>query len=383
MRHTLSILALSSTLLLPVSAKIAVKKVTDGFDRPVWVGVPQSSKKQLWVMEQHGAITSMDPDSGEKTVILDIRKQVSRQGNEEGMLGLAFAPDFTKTGRFYINYVDKEHHTCISRFEVKGGSIDASKEEIVLRYKQDFQNHNGGWIDFGPDGMLYIGNGDGGSGNDPKQRAQDLGSLLGKILRIDVSVEKGYEVPKDNPFLKNKEAKPEIWAYGVRNPWRCSFDKKTGDLWIGDVGQNHWEEISYTTHKDGFGANFGWRLREGEVATPANDVGGDKPKDNVEPVYVYKHGGGKDEGFSVTGGYLYRGPIKELQGRYIFADYQNPRIWSFELKNGKARDFKDHTDELQPDGGKIKQIPSFGEDLDGNVFIVDHSGPVYQIIDAE
>lgn len=362
-------------------AAITVKKVADGFNRPVWVGMPKVSKKQLWVMEQHGVVTAVEPETGEKVVLFDIHEKVSRKGNEEGLLGLAFAPDFEKSGRFYLNYTDKEHHTCISRMVFENGKVDASKEEIILRYQQDFQNHNGGWIEFGPDKMLYIGNGDGGSGNDPKQRAQDLTSLLGKILRIDVSPVKGYEVPADNPFVKDKNAKPEIWAYGVRNPWRCSFDAKTGDLWMGDVGQNHWEEINRIEHKKGFGANFGWRLREGDVATPANNVGSDKPKAHVDPVYVYKHGGGSTEGFSVTGGYVYRGPIKELQGRYVFADYQNPRIWSFVEKNGKATDFKDHTAELQPDGSKIKQIPSFGEAPDGSLYIVDHSGPVYQIVE--
>lgn len=381
MRHTFSTLLLVSGLLSPLHAAIGVKKVADGFNRPVWVGVPKVSKKQLWVMEQHGVVTAVDPDSGDKVVLFDIHEKVSRKGNEEGLLGLAFAPDFDKSGRFYLNYTDKEHFTCISRMVYQGGKVDAGKEEVILRYKQDFQNHNGGWIEFGPDKMLYIGNGDGGSGNDPKQRAQDMTSLLGKILRIDVSPAKGYEVPADNPFVKNKDVKPEIWAYGVRNPWRCSFDAKTGDLWMGDVGQNHWEEINLIEHKKAFGANFGWRLREGDIATPANNVGGDKPKANVDPVYVYKHGGGSTEGFSVTGGYVYRGPIKELQGRYFFADYQNPRIWSFVEKNGKASDFKDHTGELQPEGGKIKQIPSFGEAPDGTLYIVDHSGPIYQIVE--
>jgi hypothetical protein len=166
----------------------------------------------------------------------------------------------------------------------------------------------------------------------------------------------------------------------VRNPWRCSFDAKTGDFWMADVGQNHWEEINGIPHRKGFGANYGWRLREGDIATPANNVGGDKPKDNVDPIYVYKHGGGKTEGFSVTGGYVYRGPIKEIEGRYFFADFQNPRIWSFLVKNGKATNFKDHTDELKPADGKLKQIPSFGEAPDGTLYVVDHSGPIYEVV---
>jgi glucose/arabinose dehydrogenase len=381
MRFPITLLFLACGVMSPLSAAIGVKKITDGFHRPVWVGMPKVSKKQLWVMEQNGVVTAVEPVTGQKVELFRIEDRVSRQGNEEGLLGLAFSPDFETSGRFYLNYTDKEHFTCISRMVIKNGKVDVSQEEVVLRYKQDFLNHNGGWIEFGPDKMLYIGNGDGGSGNDPKQRAQDLSSLLGKILRIDVSPAKGYKVPADNPFVNDPAAKPEIWAYGVRNPWRCSFDAKTGDLWIGDVGQNHWEEISHVPHKKGFGANFGWRLREGNVATPANNVGGDIPKAHVDPVYVYKHGGGPSEGFSVTGGYVYRGPIKELQGRYLFADYQNPRVWSFVEKDGKATDFKDHTVELQPQGGKIKQIPSFGEAPDGTLYLVDHSGSIYQIIE--
>jgi len=385
MQRTITSLLFGLILTANLSAKVGVKKITDGFNRPVWAGVPKINKKQMWVIEQHGVITVVDMETGAKSVLLDIHEKVSREGNEEGLLGLAFSPDFAKSGRFYVNYVDKDkqHHTCISRFTVKDGKVDAAAEEVVLRYVQDFQNHNGGWIEFGPDNMLYIGNGDGGSGNDPNQRAQNLGSLLGKVLRIDVSPQKGYQVPKDNPFVKTKDALPEIWCFGVRNPWRCSFDKKTGDFWIGDVGQNNWEEIDAIPHKKAFGANFGWRLREGDVATPANGVGGDKPKDNVEPVYVYKHGNGPSEGVSVTGGYVYRGPIAELGGRYIFGDYQNPRIWSFELKGGKASDFVDHTEQLQPQGGKIKQIASFAEDPEGNLFIVDHSGPIYQVVDVK
>jgi glucose/arabinose dehydrogenase len=381
MRQTLTTFFSFLAILSSSHADIGVKKIAEGFQRPVWVGAPKVSTKQLWVMEQHGAVTAIKLDSGDKKLMLDIHDRVSREGNEEGMLGLAFAPDFQRSGRFYINYTDKEHFTCISRFVLKNGKVDAAQEEVILRYKQDFQNHNGGWLDFGPDGMLYIGNGDGGAANDPKQRAQDMESLLGKILRLDVSPAKGYAIPQDNPFAKSKKAKPEIWSCGLRNPWRCSFDRATGDFWIADVGQNHWEEINVIPFRDAAGANFGWRLREGEVATPAGGVGGEKPSPCVDPIYVYRHGSGPTEGFSVTGGFVYRGPIKSLQGRYIFADYQNPRIWSFVAKKGKATDFQDHTDALQPEGGKIRLIPSFGEGTDGSLYLVDHSGPIYEVIE--
>lgn len=371
-----------SALCLPCSAKIGVERVATGFERPVWAGAAPGFPGKLWVIEQAGKAWIVDEKTGEKSKqpFLDITADVSREGNEEGLLGMAFAPDFKESGRYYVNFTDKEQHTRITRFISKDRKLtDPQSAEVILRYKQDFRNHNGGWIAFGPDGMLYIGNGDGGAANDPNNRAQSLDSMLGKMLRIDVSPATGYRVPPDNPFVGRDGAKPEIWAIGVRNPWRCSFDRLSGDFWMGDVGQNQWEEINHMPRGKGAGANYGWRLREGEIATPAGGVGGDKPSGATEPVYVYKHGSGPNEGVSVTGGYVYRGPARELQGRYVFADYQNPRIWSFKLENGKAADFKDHTADLQPEGGRITLISSFAEDLDGNLLIVDHTGPIYRI----
>lgn len=371
------------TLCQSLAAGIGVKEVASGFERPVWAGMPRGASDKLWIMEQAGRIWIVDLKTGErsKEPFLDIRQDVSRKGNEEGLLGLAFAEDFLKSGRFYVNFTDKEHFTRIVRFTSRGQATTPPETgEILLKYKQPFANHNGGWIAFGPDGMLYIGNGDGGAANDPHNAGQSMDTLLGKILRIDVSEPTGYRVPPDNPFVRSTAAKPEIWAYGVRNPWRCSFDRITGDFWMGDVGQNQWEEIHFAKAGTGAGANYGWRLREGNIATPAKNVGGEAPAGAIEPVYVYKHGGGNTEGFSVTGGYLYRGPVKELQGRYVFGDFQNPRIWSLRLKDGKAEEFADHTADLQPDGGKIKFISSFAEANNGDLFIVDHSGPVYRII---
>ena len=175
--------------------------------------------------------------------------------------------------------------------------------------------------------------------------------------------------------------KPEILAIGLRNPWRCSFDRKTGDFWIGDVGQNAWEEINVVGFDELAKQNFGWRLREGDIETPKKKVGGDTPENHVEPVYVYAHGSGPSEGLSVTGGFVYRGSASDLMaGRYLFADYQNPRIWSFKMEGGKITGFSDHTSELQPEGGRINLISSFAEDADGELYIVDHSGPVYRIV---
>ncbi len=373
-----------SPLLLQAQAAPGVEIVAKGFERPLWVGAPAHDKGRLWVIEQVGKIWILDAKTGERQAepFLDIVERVRRRDNEEGLLGLAFAPDFEKSGRFYVNYVDKEgQHTRISRFKAKGPDFltaDPGSEEILLSYKQDFGNHNGGWISFGPDGMLYIGNGDGGSGNDPKQRAQSLDTYLGKFLRIDVSPATGYTVPRDNPFLKTEGAKPEIWAYGLRNPWRCSFDRKTGDFWIGDVGQGRWEEINYLPKGKGAGANFGWRLREGDKETPG--VGGRSPKGAIDPVYVYNHGGGPKDGLSVTGGYVYRGPVKSLEGRYIFGDYNLGHIWSFVPKNGKPTKFEDHTKEFSAEGQRAL-IASFGEDAVGNLYIVDHKGPILRIVE--
>jgi glucose/arabinose dehydrogenase len=382
----LTAFAASLAVLTSCHAKPGVETVATGFERPLWVGAPSHVKDRLWVVEQAGRIWIIDAKTGKKQEepFLDIASQVRRKGNEEGLLGLAFAPDFEKSGRFYLDFVDRDQNTRVVRLTAAGpdfNTADPNSMEILLSFKQPFENHNGGWIAFGPDGMLYIGNGDGGSANDPKHHAQATDTFLGKLLRIDVSTKEGYAVPKDNPFVGQDGVKPEIWAIGMRNPWRCSFDRQTGDFWIGDVGQNTWEEIDYLPKGKGAGSNFGWRLREGDKENPQNGVGGKAPKDALEPVYVYKHGTGSTEGLSVTGGYVYRGPVKELQGRYIFGDYNNKRVWSFLPKNGKPTKFEDHTDDFQPDGGKLGMISSFGEDSFGNLYIVDQGGTILRIVD--
>lgn len=363
------------------TASARLQKIADNFKRPVWAGMPKGSSGVLWVMEQAGTIRLLDLKTGKTSEkpFLDIEERVTRQGNEQGLLGLAFAADFRDSGRYYVYYNDKKDRTVVSRFVSENKlTTDPNSEEILVKFDQPYRNHNGGWIDFGPDGMLYIGSGDGGAANDPKNAGQDLGTLLGKILRIDVSPEKGYKLPADNPFLGQQGVRPEIWAYGLRNPWRCSFDRKTGDLWIGDVGQNNWEEINWMARGKGAGANYGWRLREGEIATPKNNIGGSRPDGNVEPVYVYHHGQGPLEGLSVTGGYVYRGPIQSLQGRYIFADYQLPRIWSFRIEDGKAVDLIDHSTDWKPDDG-FKLISSFAEDNDGQLYVISLSGELFII----
>ena len=376
----LSVLSLAS-----VEARIGVEKVADKFSKPLWVGQPIGIDDQLWVVEQDGKIWIVDAKTGKRgeTPFLDIVADVNRNSTELGLLGLAFAPDFKTSGRFYVNFTDKKMFSRIVRFTANTKNLtqaDPASAEVLFTYKQPHENHNGGWIGFGPDGMLYIGTGDGGSQNDPHENGQSINTFLAKILRVDVSPAKGYTVPKDNPFVGKADAVPEVWAYGLRNPWRCSFDRKNGDFWIGEVGQNNWEEVDHVTKSQFKGANFGWRLREGDVANPNVKVAGENPNGATDPVHFYKHGAGKAEGFSVTGGYVYHGPIKELDGRYIFGDYQNPRIWSFDLIDSKVTDFKDHTDELQPQGGRINLISSFGEGNDGSIYIVDHTGAIYRIV---
>lgn len=384
MKSAMTLSILPFALISSLHAGLGTELLYKGLERPVWAGAPVSVKGKLWVMEQAGTVWIIDLKTGEKSnkPFLKIDDKVTRKGNEQGLLGLAFAPDFVKSGRYYVNYNEKGGDTRIVRYVSEDReTTDPESGEIILTYKQPFGNHNGGWLGFGPDGMLYIATGDGGAGNDPKGNAQNLRSYLGKLLLLDVSGDKGYVTPKDNAFAGGKQALPEIHSYGLRNPWRCSFDRETGDFWIGDVGQNSWEEINFVENGKARGMNFGWRLREADIETPAKGVGGKKPEDYVAPVYVYKHGRGPSEGLSVTGGYVYRGSkVGDLKGRYIFADYQNPRIWSVVEKDGKVSDFTDHTSELQPEGGRINLISSFGEDAEGELYLTDLSGPVYRIV---
>ncbi|MGE9266788.1 MAG: PQQ-dependent sugar dehydrogenase, partial [Verrucomicrobiales bacterium] len=262
-----SLLSLSALLTLPLSADVALEHFSAGYERPVWLGTPAGESEHLWVLEQKGLISLVDQKSGKKLAepFLDLTGHTEISANERGLLGLAFPADFMQSGRFYVNLTNNDGDTEIIRFQTNKDNrlkADPASAEILLTIKQDFGNHNGGWIDFGPDGMLYVGMGDGGSANDPKARAQDPKTLLGSMLRLDVSGEKGYAVPDDNPFDN------EIWMIGLRNPWRCSWDPQTKQLWIADVGQNVWEEINVIDFPKTRGANFGWRLREASVANP-------------------------------------------------------------------------------------------------------------------
>jgi glucose/arabinose dehydrogenase len=272
-----------------------------------------------------------------------------------GLLGLALHPNFAQNGFFYVNYTGASGDTFISRFTASGDSADPNSEEVLVRVPQPYPNHNGGTLNFGPDGYLYIGLGDGGSGGDPHGNGQSLGTLLGKILRIDVDSAQPYAVPTDNPFGN------EIWAYGLRNPWRMSFDTATGDLYIGDVGQGDWEEIDFIPAGSPGGQNFGWDHREG-----THQFEGGGPAEMIDPIAEYSH---SESGCSVTGGYVYRGVMTEWNGVYLYGDYCTGLVWGL-IRSGEGwqNQLLFETD---------FNITSFGQDEHGEVYIITDGGGIY------
>lgn len=354
----LSVLALHGSNADPAPTIRIVPFVT-GVNLPI--AFVDDGAGRCFVVEQDGVIRRVANSQVVATPFLDIRNRVSRRNNECGLLGLAFHPKFATNGRLFVNYtslVSGHMETLISEFNAKPGSetADPASERILLRFDQPWDNHNGGCLEFGPDGMLYIATGDGGAGGDPKNSGQNLGNLLGKILRIDVDHGQPYATPADNPFAKKDGARGEIWAWGLRNPWRFSFDRVTKQLYAGDVGQNKWEEIDIIEK----GKNYGWSAREGaHDFLPERKAG-----ELTEPIKECGH----DLGMSVTGGYVYRGrEIPALVGVYVYADYQTGRIWGLKW-DGKALTFDAQL--LQP---RIF-ISSFGEDRDGELYVCDHRG---------
>ena len=333
------------------------------FERPVLLTHAGDGSGQVYVVEQHGVIHRIDPATPERTdVFLDISARVSRRGNEEGLLGLAFEPVFAENGRFYVYYsAASPRRSVLSRFETNGGLGDPASESVLLEVPQPYSNHNGGMIEFGPDGMLYVALGDGGSAGDPQRHGQNLATLLGTILRIDVTAGGGtpYAVPADNPFIGQNGARGEIWAYGLRNAWRFSFDRETGDLWTGDVGQNALEEVDIVRR----GGNYGWNEMEGSRCfRPACD-----PDAFETPVIEY----GRNMGCSITGGYVYRGQrLPELRGVYLYADFCSGRIWGLRWDGERV------TEQAQLARAEF-QIPSFGEDEAGEVYVLGFDGGIY------
>lgn len=325
--------------------------------------------KRVFAMAQNGMIFSLDndPAATESRLFLDLSDKVSPftgpGANEQGLLGLAMHPNFKENGQFFVSYTAKDDdRSVISRFRVSQDDpnrADPKSEEILMEIPQPFKNHNGGPIEFGPDGYLYIAMGDGGFRNDPELNGQDLSSLLGKILRIDVDHPadgKSYGIPKDNPFVAVEGARPEIYAYGLRNPWRMAFDSKTGKLWLGDVGQELWEEVNVIEK----GGNYGWSMREGAYSFGNQPQPKSGPAKTIDPVWAYDHGVGK----SITGGRVYRGSkAPELAGKYIFADYVSGGIWAltYDEASGKVT----RSDLVVASGIPVL---AFGEDADGEIY---------------
>ncbi|WP_374713584.1 PQQ-dependent sugar dehydrogenase [Symbiobacterium terraclitae] len=354
----------------PGAVAIALEPVVDGLENPLYVTHAGDGSGRLYVLEQPGRVRVVEGGRLLEAPFLDLTDRVLSRGNEQGLLGLAFAPDFAGSGTFYVHYTGRpDGRTVLARYRLKGGDPyrgDPDSEEVLLTVEQPYANHNGGALLFGPDSCLYLALGDGGSAGDPENRAQNLESLLGKILRLDVSQPGPYRVPPDNPFV-GREGRDEIWAYGLRNPWRISFDRATGDLYIADVGQNAIEEVNFQPADSRGGENYGWRVWEGSRRYAQGEAPG-----AVFPVAEYTHAEG---GCSITGGYVYRGKaIPGLVGTYLYGDYCTGYIWGLTRANGEWR-----TARLLDSNANIT---SFGEDEEGEVYVVDRRGTIYRIVPA-
>ena len=342
-----------------------------GLNAPVCIA--NCGDNRLFVVDQTGYIRILDANGNVFPVpFLDIHERV-KYGGEEGLLGVAFHPDYASNGYFYVNYVGEGDTTHIARFSVTESDpnlADPSSELRMINIAQPYTNHNGGDLQFGPDGYLYIGMGDGGAGGDPQNRAQNPMEFFGKMLRIDVDEGDPYAIPASNPFFGSLSARNEIWALGLRNPWRFSFDRLTGDLWIGDVGQNAIEEIDRQLASSTGGENYGWRCYEGNNIY--NGEGCGASSDYTFPVFTYPHG----EECSITGGYVYRGnESSPFYGRYFYADYCSDRIWTLYYSNGNW---------ISEEFGKFpgNNFCTFGEDINGALYIAGlTSGAIYKIED--
>ncbi len=372
-----------------------VVRVASGLSQPLFATAAPGDNNRLFIAEKGGQIKILDQSTGQLNTspFLDVSDQVSTN-SERGLVGFVFHPDYQSNGRFFVSLTNLSGDTEIREYQVSTDPdlADSSSFRPILSFAQPEANHNGGWLGFGPDGYLYISSGDGGGGNDPGNNAQDItDNLLGKILRIDIERDdfpgdatRNYAVPSDNPFV-GTVGDDEIWVYGLRNPWRPSFDRETGDLYIADVGQGAREEINVQPASSNGGENYGWRVREGTIATP--NVGGPKPLGAIDPIYDYAHGNGPFQGNSVTGGYAYRGPIQQLQGQYFFGDFVSGGIWSLQFDGSASSthngtnftNLVDRTSQFTPDAGAINTLASFGEDNQGNLYLVDIDGEVFQL----
>lgn len=374
-------------LFVPIIAQaqydVSLTEIADGYLRPA--EIVNAGDERLFIAEQPGKIHILYTDGiQESQPFLDISDRVDAQGTEKGLLGLAFPPDYCASGVFYVNYTHTDGQqlkTRISRFMVDPENENhalASSEQILLTFNQPFSNHNGGHLEFGPDGYLYIATGDGGDGGDPNNNAQNLQSFLGKILRINVSgptPETPYTIPPDNPFVENPDALDEIWAYGLRNPWKFAFDSETGELYIGDVGQSNREEIDYVPADSPGGFNFGWRCYEGTEPYDLSECDG--ITNFTPPIFDYAYGNSPD-GYrcSNTGGRVYRGPsFTALTGKFIDVDYCSGEYWLLWQENGEWQHF--HGTNLGTN------IVAFGSDIWGEMYAVGGSnGKIYRVEEA-
>lgn len=386
-RFVLAKLGAALSLVLAMSSAQAFngKVVTTGLNQPVYL-TAATGDSRLFVVEKTGLIRIVANGQTLATPFLDLTGKVDTD-SERGLLGLAFDPDYASNGRFYVNYIDKTTlNTVVERYTVATPSANvanaASAQNIISIAQEPYGNHKAGWIAFRPgdNKNLYIATGDGGDSNDPNGNAQNGSSLLGKALRLDVSGSgAGYSVPTTNPFAGSASTRAEIWALGVRNPWRNSFDRQTGDFWIADVGQGAREEINLELAGDLGGHNYGWRLREGTIETPG--VGGDAPG-LTDPIFDYTRLGTPDGlGNSITGGYVYRGPsIEGADGRYFFGDFVANRLFSFLLgADGKPTDFRDDTVAFLGGTG-LEGLTTFGEDHLGRLYAVGINGTVVMLV---
>jgi glucose/arabinose dehydrogenase len=355
-----------TSVTVPDTPTVTTQQVASGFTQPTGI-VSAPNDERLYIVEQTGMIRRVTPNQSDTQVFMDITNKVTNDG-EMGLLGLAFHPQYAQNGYIFVNYIDKSQNTVVARYHTDQNVVDLASEKVILQVEQPYTNHNGGDLVFGPDGFLYIALGDGGQAGDPHDNAQNLNSLLGKILRIDVNTNEAYAIPDDNPFAGQENARPEIWAYGLRNPWRISFDRETGDLYIADVGQGELEEINFQSAGSKGGENYGWRCYEG---TREYNLDGCEGVNNaIPPIIEYSHEDGR---CAVTGGYVYRGSMFEsLQGKYFYGDFCGSQLYYAEQKDGSWQ----QTLALQTEFA----ISAFGQANDGELYLADYdSGDIHEI----
>ncbi len=370
--------AAAQEITAPDPAQYRLEEFLSGLSRPIYMTSARDGSNRLFVLEQAGRIQLVVDGVLQDTPFLDISglssQDILTSYSERGLLGLTFHPNFAENGQFIVHYNDRSGGTVIARYRVSADNpnvADPNSAEILFTHPQPYANHNGGQIEFGPDGYLYIALGDGGSAGDPQGNGQNPATLLGKILRIDVDGDTPYSIPNDNPISTvNPDLAPEVWAWGLRNPYRFSFDRETGDLYIADVGQNQWEEINFQAAGSPGGQNYGWNVLEG--THPYS--GGTAPANAVAPIAEYDH----SAGCSVTGGYVYRGEaLASLQGVYLFGDWCSGRIWST---------YQDSAGVWQTNvfmTGTGIAISAFGEDDAGEMYVLDYGGRILKLTAAQ